>query len=125
MYGGVVETQNFASLRVHPLAYEDSVRYNVRMNTFMTATDARKNFYSVINKAGHPGTAIAITHEGLPKVVVMSFEEYEGWQETMAIMADPDPTLREDILEGIKEMKSGKRPKDTITLDALKKKLRL
>ena len=95
------------------------------MNTFMTATSARKNFYSVISKAEHPGTVVAITHEGIPKVVVMSYEEYEGWQETMDILSDTDPTLRKDILEGIQEMKSGKRSKDTVTLEVLKKKLKL
>ena len=94
------------------------------MKKSMTATEARKNFYAVINAAEHPGVSVVITHEGLPKVVVMSFEEFEGWQETFDIMSDPDPTLAKDIREGIKEMKSGKRPKGTISLDALKKKLK-
>ncbi|MFA5800687.1 MAG: type II toxin-antitoxin system Phd/YefM family antitoxin [Candidatus Peribacteraceae bacterium] len=93
------------------------------MNKCMTATEARKKFYDVIDAAEHPGVSVVITHEGIPKVVVMSFEEYEGWQETMEIMADPE--LSKDVLEGIKEMKSGKRPKDTISLDALKKQLKI
>ena len=95
------------------------------MNKSMTATEARKNFYAVIKTAERPGVSITITHDGIPKIVVMSFEEFEGWQETLEIMADPDPTLERDILEGIKELKSGKRPKGTIHLDALKKKLKL
>lgn len=65
------------------LALPTYVRYNVRMKKFMTATEVRKHFYTVIDEAQHPGVAIAITHKGLPKVVVMSFEEYEGWQETI------------------------------------------
>ena len=55
----------------------------------MTATQARKQFYKVIDAAEHPGVSVVITHDGLPKVVVMSFEEYEGWQETFNIMSDP------------------------------------
>lgn len=95
------------------------------MSKFMTATEARKRFYEVIDEAEHPGVSVAITHEGIPKVVIMSFEEYEGWLETMEIMTDPDPTLHKDIMEGIRELKSGKRPKNTISLEALKKKLKL
>lgn len=93
------------------------------MNKFMTATEARKNFYTVIDEAEHPGIAITITHEGTPKVVVMSFEEHEGWKETMEIMADPE--LDKELEEVMKEYKSGKRPKDTISLDQLKKELKL
>lgn len=95
------------------------------MNKHMTATEARKRFFDVIETAEHPGVAVVITLEGLPKVVVMSFEEFEGWQETMEIMSDPDPSLDRDIRAGIKEMKSGKRAKGTVSLDALKKELKL
>lgn len=93
------------------------------MNKFITATEARKNFYAVIDEAGHPGVAVAITHEGTPKVVVMSFEEYEGWQETMEIMADPE--LDKELTAAVKDMKAGKLHKDTISLDKVKKRLKL
>jgi antitoxin YefM len=93
------------------------------MNTFMTATKARKNFYAVIDKAGHPGVAVAITHEGIPKVVVMSFEEYTGWQETMEIMADS--ALDKELVGVVKDMKAGKLHKDTISLAQVKKRLKL
>lgn len=93
------------------------------MNKFMTATQARKTFYAVIDAAEKPGVAIAITHEGIPKVVVMSFEEYEGWQETMEIRSDPE--LVRDLDEVMKEMKAGKIHKNTVSLDAVKKRLKL
>lgn len=91
----------------------------------MTATEARRKFYDVIDAAEHPGVFVVITHEGLPKVVVMSVEEFEGWQETMEILSDPDPSLEKDIQAGIKEMRARKRPKNTVSLDVLKKKLKL
>ncbi len=84
------------------------------MDKFMTATEARKNFYAVINAAGKPGVSVAITHEGVPKVVVMSFEEFEGWQETMEIMADPQ--LMRDIREAMKE-------KETVPLEQLERSM--
>lgn len=91
----------------------------------MNATEARKKFFAVIDAAGHPGVAVTVTHEGKPKVVIMSFEEYEGWQETMEIMADPDPTLDRDIRKAVKELKARKLPKGTISLEDLRKKLKL
>lgn len=92
------------------------------MNKFMTATEARKKFYDVIDEAEHPGVTVAITHEGIPKVVVMSFEEYEGWQETMEIMADSE--LDKELMEAMKEMKAGKLHKDAIPLEKVKKRLK-
>lgn len=85
----------------------------------MTATEARKNFYAVIDAAEHPGVAVAITHEGTPKVVVMSFEEYEGWLETMEIMSDP--SLDADIEEGVRQMKAG----EVVDFEEVKKRLKL
>ncbi len=97
------------------------VRYNVRMSKFMTATEARKKFYDVIDAAEHPGVSVVITHAGIPKVVVMSFEEFEGWQETMEIMSDPE--LSKDLLKSMKLLKEGKL--ETVDYDTFKKSLKL
>ncbi|MDD5041477.1 MAG: type II toxin-antitoxin system Phd/YefM family antitoxin [Candidatus Peribacteraceae bacterium] len=93
------------------------------MNKCITATEARKRFYALIDAAEHPGVSVVITHEGIPKVVVMSFEEFEGWQETMEIMADPE--LDKELTEAVKDMKAGKLHKDTISLEEVKKRLKL
>ena len=93
------------------------------MSKTMTATEARKNFYTVLKSAAKPGMAITITLQGQSPVVMMSADEFEGWMETLEIMSDV--SLDKDVRAGIKEMKSGKRPKDTIDLDTLKKELKL
>ncbi len=93
------------------------------MNKFMTATEASKNFYTVIDQAEHPGVAVVITHEGIPKVVVMSFEEHKGWKDTMEIMSDPE--LDQELEEAVKDMKAGNLHKNTISLDEVKKRLKL
>jgi antitoxin YefM len=93
------------------------------MTTYMTATDARKKFYAVIDAAGNAGMPVVITHDGVPKAVVLSFEEYEGWQETMEIMADPE--LSRDILNGVQELKGGKVPSDAVSLEEVRQKLHL
>lgn len=104
-------------------AQKKDVRYNVRMNKFMTVTKARKNLYAVVDEAEHPGMAVALTLNGTPKVIVMSFEEYEGWQETMEIMADPE--LDKELEESMKEMKAGNLHKNTVSFATAKKKLKL
>lgn len=93
------------------------------MNKFMTITEARKNLYAVVDEAEHPGVAVAITHNGTPKVVIMSFEEYEGWQETMEIMNNPE--LDKELEEAMKEMKAGNLHKDAMSFDEAKKRLKL
>ena len=91
------------------------------MTTFMTTTQARKVFYEVIQTAKRPGTPVVITHKGIPEVVLMSFEEFEGWQETMEIMADPK--LSRELLKDLKELKAGKLK--TVEYDTFKKSLKL
>jgi prevent-host-death family protein len=70
----------------------------------MSATDARKNWFKLIDQAGKPGSVIAIKHRDLPDVVLMSAEEFEGWIETMEIMADSK--LMKDIRNGLKDKKA-------------------
>ncbi|OGJ54149.1 hypothetical protein A3D11_03940 [Candidatus Peribacteria bacterium RIFCSPHIGHO2_02_FULL_49_16] len=79
----------------------------------ISATDARRQLFDLIEQAGKPGSFISITHRDLPDVVLMSSEEFEGWIETMEVMSDPK--LMKDIRAGLKE-------KETVTLDTLEKK---
>lgn len=80
----------------------------------MTATAARNDFFRVLRNAGKPGVSVTITCEGQPSVVMMSLEEFEGWQETLEILSDP--ALVAEINEGLREMHAG----ETISLDDLK-----
>ena len=64
------------------------------MKKYMTATDARKHWYEVIETAAKPGVTVIITHEGLPKVVVVSFEKFEEWRDTMLLDSKRRPRKR-------------------------------
>lgn len=46
---------------------------------------------------------IVITRNGVPAAVLVSADEYESWQETMAVRADAE--LMRDILEGLRGLK--------------------
>lgn len=73
------------------------------MTTSITATKARQNFFRTIEKANKPGASVMITVDGEVKVVMMPVEDFEGWQETLEIMAD------KNIMAGIREGLKGKR----------------
>ena len=93
------------------------VRYNVHMSKFMTATAARKNFFELLKIAKNPGMAVTITHRGLPEVVVMSFDEFEGWMETLEISSD------RQLVKDIRASRRDKRPSKTF--DEVRKSLKL
>ena len=80
----------------------------------MTATEARKNFFTMLQEIETPGVSIVITHEGYPKGVLMSVEDFEGWMETLEIMSDPE--LMKDIREAMDET-------ETITLEELEESM--
>ena len=74
------------------------------MTKSMTATQARRQFFALLQTAQKPGMTITITHENHPAVIVMSLEEYEGWQETLEVMSDS--RLMNDIREAMQEQNS-------------------
>ncbi len=76
------------------------------MNKTFTATEARRDFYTLLKLAQKPGASVTITHEGHPKVVMMSVEEFEGWMETLDILSNPGEAA--DLREAIADAKSGK-----------------
>ncbi len=71
------------------------------MTTFMTATAARKNFFQLLDLQKKPGQHIAVTHGGIPTLVLMSYDEFESWQETNEILSDP--VLMKHLEEARKE----------------------
>lgn len=58
------------------------------LQSTIPANEARANFYQILDEAGLNLRQFTITHRGKPMVVVMSQEEFEGWQETLEIMSD-------------------------------------
>ena len=58
------------------------------LQPILPANEARANFYQILEEAGINLRQFTITHRGLPSVVIMSAEEFEGWMETFDIMAD-------------------------------------
>jgi len=73
---------------------------------YITATDARNNFFNLLTRVKNSPYPISITVKGIPEVVVMNKDDYDGWMATLETLSDKD--LRESIKESDKNFKEGK-----------------
>ena len=85
----------------------------------LPVTEARKKLTALVDKASSQLDEYVITVKGKPKAVLMSSVEFDGWKETNEILSDPD--LVRAIKEGEEDIKAGR----VITLENLKKTLRV
>jgi prevent-host-death family protein len=49
---------------------------------------------------------VTITKNGRAAAVLVSFDEFERWRETLAVLSDPE--LRREIRKGIRDLKRGR-----------------
>lgn len=78
----------------------------MNIKTTLSATEARQDFFNILDKVGKTNVPFTITINGVPKVVIMNAEEFDSWQETLEIMSNPD--LVKGIEESKKELKEGR-----------------
>lgn len=71
----------------------------------LSATDARKDFFKILEKVNEPDGTYVLTLGGRPRAVIMSIDEYAKWQETIEIMNDPE--IMKDLKEAEEEFKRG------------------
>ena len=72
----------------------------------LSITEARNKFLDIVREAKNVLERVIITKNGKPEAVLISYEEYEGWLETLEIMKDPQ--LVKELKEARKEAESGK-----------------
>lgn len=60
----------------------------VQLSSSLSANVARSNFYQMLDDVGTKFRQFTISHRGKPQAIVMSAEEFEGWQETFDIMGN-------------------------------------
>ena len=85
--------------------------------TTISISEARKNIFDIAEAVQKPGLYYTFTENGRPKVVLMSAEEFESWQETLDVMWE-FPDLKKDIEEAHKAVETGEY-KNWVTLDQL------
>jgi len=86
----------------------------MNIKTTLPISEARKQIFLIAEEAQRPGNYYTLTEKGRPKVVMMSAEEFESWQETLEVMQE-FPNLKKDIARAELEIKKG----DYITLEEM------
>lgn len=85
--------------------------------TTISATEARRRFFDILDEIQKPAVRYIFTQRGRPRGVLMSAEEYESWLETLEVMMEI-PDLAKDVAETKRDIKSG-RYKNYTTLEEL------
>ncbi len=76
-------------------------------------TDARKELSKLIDEVSKDHEHVVITKQGRPKAVLMSADEFESWEETLELMADPKARRR--IRKGLRDIAAGRvRPLEEV-----------
>ena len=89
-------------------------RDNMNVKTTLPISEARKKIFKIAKEVQKPSNYYTLTEKGRPKVVLMSAEEFESWQETLEVMRE-FPDIEKDIKKAEKEYRKG----DYITLEEL------
>ena len=88
--------------------------------TTLPISEARKRIFKIADEVQKQGVHYTITEKGRPKIVIMSAEEFESWQETLEVQK-MFPDLEKDIEQVRKDVKSGAYKKYPTLEDILKK----
>lgn len=70
----------------------------------ITATEARKTFFEIIKQTNQQHEIIEVQHKA-GNAVIMSAEDYEGLQETLHLLSQPD--FKQKFNQSILEADSG------------------
>lgn len=76
------------------------------LSSVLPASEARSNFYTIIEEVGDKLRRFTITLRGKAKAVVMHPDEVAAWEETMDILSNKK--LVKDIQEGLEDIKKGR-----------------
>lgn len=76
------------------------------LSSVLPASEARSNFYSLLDEVATKLRRFTITLRGKTKAVIMPPDEVEAWEETMEIMANKK--LVKDIQAGLEDIKYGR-----------------
>ena len=60
----------------------------------LSVTQLKPQILKVISMAQKAGQEYVVTKNGRPAAVIMSYEEWESWRETLEILSDPKAMKR-------------------------------
>lgn len=85
--------------------------------TTISITEARKRLFQIAKEVQISGRSYTLTEKGKPKVIIISFEEYDNLKETIEVLTE-FPNLKKDVEETEKAIKTGEY-KNWTTLEDL------
>jgi len=78
----------------------------MRVEEYITVSTAKANLLKILRNVEKRGDKVVITRNGIPKAILMNFEDYEGLIETLDILSDEE-TMK-GIRAGIADIKAGR-----------------
>jgi prevent-host-death family protein len=72
----------------------------------LSLSEAKAKLSSLVDEVSQRDEEVVITRNGRPAAVLVSADEYESWQETLAVRADAG--LMRDIKKGLVALKARK-----------------
>ena len=85
--------------------------------TTISISEARRRIFDIAKEVQKPGLYYTLTEKGEPRVVLMSAEDFESWQETLDIL-QIFPNLPKEIAKVDEDVRTGKY-KSYVTLEEL------
>ena len=76
------------------------------IETFIPITQAKAKLLDMVRQIQDTNDTIAITKNGIPEAVILSMAKFEGFLETIDILADPE-TMRQ-LKGSAKDIKEGR-----------------
>ena len=69
-------------------------------------SEARQTLPELVSRMRRLMDRVIITRNGKPEAVMMAFEEYESWVETLELLSSPESVR--GIHEGVEDLKAGR-----------------
>lgn len=89
------------------------------VKTTIPISEARQQIFNIVKQVQRPGRQFIVTESGRPKMVILSADEFESWQETLEVLRE-FPGLDRDMAQTKRDLRTGAYRKYP-TLEDLKK----
>jgi antitoxin YefM len=76
------------------------------IETFVPITQAKAKFLDMVRQLHDTNDIVAITKNGVPEAVMLSMKKFEGFLETIDILADPE--MMRQLRGSAKDVKEGR-----------------
>ena len=83
----------------------------------LPVSQARRDLLSLIRDVDDTFARYIITSNGTPKAVLMSFDEFEAYEETLEILSDPE------AMADLKEARAARERGETYALEDVKREV--